>query len=172
MIDINDLTHTLERNARVIRELVDGITEPRATWRSSPGKWSLVEIVNHLYDEEREDFRQRIDLVLHRREEPWPPMDPAGWVVARNYQSRRLDESLKNFLDERKLSVEWLRNLEASDWDAEKPHPAGWPLSAGTLLVSWVAHDYLHIRQITRLLYEQWKENAQPYSVEYAGPLT
>jgi hypothetical protein len=28
-----------------------------------PGKMSTLEVVCHLYDEEREDFRQRLDLI-------------------------------------------------------------------------------------------------------------
>lgn len=169
MIDIEDIARRLEHGGQAIRHLVEGITETVAQRRSAPGTWSILEVVNHLYDEEREDFRARIDLVLHHPGELGPPIDPEGWVTARDYQSRKLDESLANFLEERRHSVEWVRSLADADWDAAIVHPAIGSLSAGTLAVSWVAHDYLHIRQITRLLYEEWNESMAPYSPDYAG---
>ena len=62
------------------------------------GKWSTLEVVCHLYDEEREDFRQRLDIILHRPEAKWPPIDPVGWVSARKYNERDLAQSLAEFL--------------------------------------------------------------------------
>ncbi len=37
-------------------------------------------------------------------------------------------------------------------------------------MVSWVAHDFFHIRQITNLLWERLAQTAGPYSTAYAGP--
>jgi hypothetical protein len=42
-------------------------------------------------------------------------------------------------------------------------------LSAGDVLVSWVAHDFLHIRQLNEVLYAWNEKQASPYSVQYAG---
>jgi hypothetical protein len=41
-------------------------------------------------------------------------------------------------------------------------------LSAGTFLSNWLAHDYLHIRQIIRLKY-QYLQRQTRESLDYAG---
>ncbi len=126
-------------------------------------------MVNHLYDEEREDFRERLDLLLHQPEADWPPIDPAGWVATRQYNQRDLASSLANFLEERQRSLEWLRNLSQPDWDSGRMAPWGSKMRAGDMLAAWLAHDFLHIRQLNELHYAYWAQTAAPYLVGYAG---
>ena len=63
-------------NAEVIANLTKSVPLEQARWRPSPADWSILEVINHLYDEEREDFRQRLDLLLFQPEADWPPIDP------------------------------------------------------------------------------------------------
>lgn len=158
----------LAANAQIFRHLLATVPAEQAVWKPAPEKWSLLEVINHLADEERLDFRQRLDLVLHHPGEPWPGIDPESWVHERQYNLRDLEESLEDFLAERRRSVEWLGNLVSVDLDAEYEHPRG-NLSAGDLLGSWLAHDLLHIRQMTRLHYDYLSQEAAPYAVGYAG---
>ena len=60
----------LSTNRQVFEGLVKGASLEQARWKPSPDKWSIIEVTNHLYDEEREDFRQRLDLVLTDPEKP------------------------------------------------------------------------------------------------------
>ena len=157
-----------DANISVFEGLVRGVSEAQARWKPAPERWSILEVLNHLYDEEREDFRQRLDLTLHRRGETWPRIDPAGWVVERGYNQRDLDESLRNYTREREQSISWLRGLSDPDWQLSYQHTRG-SLTAGDLLASWLAHDFLHVRQITRLHYEYVSLVAAPYQTDYAG---
>ena len=159
----------MERNAETIRHFVAGIGVEQAHWKPTVDDWSMVEVINHLYDEEREDFRQRIDYVLHRPGEAWPPIYPGGWVTERHYNQRMLTESVADFIRERQQSIYWLSNLSESDWDKAEINPAGFSLSAGDLLASWLAHDYLHLRQLCELHYRWVDTQALPKSVRYAG---
>lgn len=77
---------------------------------NSPDKWSILEVINHLHDEEREDFRQRLDLVLANPEQTWPRIDPQTWVTSRGYNERDLSSSLNNFFTERENSLSWLNS--------------------------------------------------------------
>jgi len=72
------------------------------------------------------------------------------------------------FSTERDKSLAWLRGLENQDWDQEITFPRG-SLKAGDLLVSWQAHDLLHLRQLVELRYALTTQTLPPYSVEYAG---
>ncbi len=162
------LCQELARGARIWRELLAGIPEPEARIKPNPRSWSILEVACHLLDEEREDFRQRLDIILYRPAEKWPPIDPAGWVTARRYGEQDFGEVAAAFLAERERSLAWLQTLAAPNLDAECPTPWG-IMKAGDMLASWVAHDNLHMRQIVELRRDRIVHLAEPYNVLYAG---
>lgn len=159
----------LEANAGIFESLTKGLNAEQAGWKPAPDKWSTLEVVNHLYDEEREDFRQRLELVLTDPTLAWPPIAPQEWVTTRAYSERDLDESLSNFLRERRKSLAWLRSLTLPNFESRHEREGG-SLSAGDLLASWLAHDFLHIRQLTRLHWQYLTAKANPFETKYAGP--
>lgn len=162
------IAQQLARNANKIGDMVNGITDEQAIWKPTANDWSILEVINHLYDEEREDFRLRVDFTLHRPGEDPPGIDPEGWVMARGYNQRDPAESHQNFLRERQQSVGWLKGLVTPDWEKRYKRP-NFEISAGDLLASWLAHDFLHLRQFTELHYAWVKQQAAPFSVAYAG---
>lgn len=171
-LSIGMKTHVRERlaaNADVFRHLLEGIGDEQARWKPAPDRWSLLEVINHLADEERFDFRRRIDFTLHRPDQPWPPIDPPRWVVERGYNERDLDGSLQDFLEERGRSLEWLDGLVNVRYEARYDHPVLGPITVGDLLTSWLAHDMLHVRQMARLHYLYGRRVAGGFSAEYAG---
>jgi hypothetical protein len=168
-MDLDYFVDRLEKNRGVFESLVRDVSVEQARWRPAPDKWSILEVVNHLYDEEREDFRQRLELVLADPAQPWPKIDPRGWVTARAYNERELDTSLNKFFAEREKSLAWLSQLSVPNWQNSNEGPNG-TLTAGDLLASWLAHDFLHIRQLTRLHWQYVGAIADPYQTTYAGP--
>ena len=158
------LAHDAER----IRLLVEGVSQEQAQWKPDPDSWSVLEVVSHLYDEEREDFRVRLDYILHRPGEDPPLIDPGGWVTDRRYNQRSLAPSLESFLAERRRSLAWLDNLENPDWETGYKAPWG-IIRAGDMFAAWVAHDQLHMRQFIELQRAYLQQLAGVYSVRYAG---
>jgi DinB superfamily len=163
------LIDRLERNAEVLGALFGGVGPEQAQWRPEPARWSMLEVAAHLLDEEREDFRARLRQVLEMPRETWPPIDPQGWVTARRYAERNLGETVAELLAERGRSVEWLRSLAEPDWGAAHEHPKLGTIHAGDLLVSWAAHDALHVRQLARLHYGWVRRLGKPWTPGYAG---
>ncbi len=159
----------LEANAPTIAALVRAIPPEHARWRPTPADWSVLEVINHLADEEREDFRLRLDAALHRPGIAVPPNDSADWPAARAYNERDPAESLARFLDERRRSLTWLRALTAPDWSQAIPRNSGGVLRGGDLLAAWAVHDVLHLRQLVELQYHVLGAQAQPFSVGFAG---
>lgn len=155
-------------NGQRIAALVAGVSDAQARWKPTPDDWSVLEVVNHLADEEREDFRTRLDLLLHHTDQDWPPINPQGWVTARDYNSRDLAESVQRFVDARAESLVWLRGLGTPDWETAKAAPWG-PFRAGELFAAWVTHDALHMRQLVELHYAWGRHQQAPYSAQYAG---
>lgn len=167
-MDVDCFLSQMIEDAARIRALVEGVSDQQARWRPNPDSWSMLEVINHLLDEEREDFRVRLDYILHRPGQPAPPIDPGGWVTKREYNQRDLGASLAQFLSGREASIAWLRELSAPDWDATYKAPWG-SIRAGDIFVSWVAHDLLHMRQLVELHWTYTTANLEPYSPDYAG---
>lgn len=167
-MNVDYLTGQLKSNAQGIDSLVRHVTDDQAGWKPDPNAWSILEVINHLLDEEREDFRVRLDIILYHSNLPWPAIDPEGWVVERKYNMRYLQQSLNDYLTERKSSLQWLDTLDHPDWDKVYTSPFG-SMEAGDMLASWVAHDQLHMRQLIELHRAYTEVQAGPFSLDYAG---
>ncbi len=163
-----DIIEQLEKNIPVFKSLLEEVPEDLYRWKPAPDKWSLLEIVCHLYDEEREDFRTRVRLTLADPEKPLPTFNPVKWVTEREYSKQDYFHKLLSFLSERQNSVDWLKSLENLNWKNAYQHPKFGPMSALLFLNNWLAHDYLHIRQINKNKYLYLKEHVKT-SLDYAG---
>jgi hypothetical protein len=169
-VDLAAIVASLRVNAQVVAAQVFGVDEAQSRWKPEPAKWSILEVVTHLADEEVEDFRRRVGLTLRSPEAEWPPIDPPGWAVERRYNEGSVEEALGRFLRERAASVAFLAGLDDPDWAQAHHHPRWGPIRAGDLLTSWVAHDHIHIRQLNRLQREFLVASVSGYSPDYAGP--
>lgn len=166
--DIAYIIKELLKNREVFKTLLIGLSSEEYLWKQNVKKWCLLEIICHLYDEEREDFRARTKSVLETPTKTLNPIDPVGWVVQRNYIKMDYDIVLTGFLKERRHSVVWLKSLEAPKWDNGYIHPKLGLMTANLFLSNWLAHDYLHIRQITKLKFDYLKKISGE-KLNYAG---
>jgi hypothetical protein len=168
MMDASLLIQQLETDADRFRVLVSGVSIEQARWKPDPQTWSMLEIVCHLHDEEKLDFRVRIDAILHHPGEEPPSIDPEGWVLSHHYGERDLQEELDGFLAERRKSIDWLKGLYAPDWDAD--YQADWgSIRAGDIFAGWLAHDLLHMRQLLEHFWAHTRQQCAPYSTTYGG---
>lgn len=157
MIDLQEIIRQLNGNAEIIHTLMQTIPSEQAEWKPDPETWSMKEVMIHVYNEERIDFRKHLKEMLKeefRHEE----------VLA----VENCRQALEGFLVERKASVAWLAALDAPDWERVSTTPWG-TIKAGDVLVAWVEHDILHLRQMVELLHAWNVKEAEPYSVQYAG---
>ena len=169
MIDVEAAIARFTANAEVIAALIRTTTVEQARWRPAVDEWSVLEVIAHLADEEREDFRRRLDLTLHDPKAEWPPIDPEGWVTAHDYNARDPGEALDDFLAERQRSLAWLGSLERHDWSAAHDQPGLGTMTAEEILGAWLAHDLLHIRQLNQLCWLLLARDVPPTSLAYAG---
>jgi DinB family protein len=144
----------LERNKEVFQFLLQDIPSSTYLWKQDPKKWCLLEMLCHLVDEEKEDFRARVQHVLSTPDKPAKPIAPQEWVSERNYIDQNYNEVLVKFKTEREASIVWLNTLKNPVWENVYHHPKLGGLTAKMFLTNWLAHDYLHIRQIIKLKYD------------------
>ena len=166
---VHDIIERLRANVDVFDALTRGVSDEQSRWKPATDQWSILEVVNHLADEEVEDFRHRLDLTLHRPGEHWPPIAPGEWARERQYNSRELGQSVERLMTRRARSLRWLEGLTQPDWSRLYEHPSAGPLPAGGVLTSWLAHDFIHVRQLNRLHREYLASELSDYSPDYAG---
>ncbi len=158
----------MANNAKIMTATVADVDVEQARWRPDADSWSILEVIHHLYDEERLDFRTRLDHILYKPGVIWLPIDPAGWVQSRNYNQQDFETILAKFQEERQKSLTWLRDLAAPNWEATYEAPFG-IVKAGDMFAAWVAHDLLHIRQLIEIRWAFTTRTLRPYKVIYAG---
>lgn len=159
----------------ILSDLLNGIPEKHGNWKPGPDRWSAAEIAAHLRDIEEEDFRRDLDIILHHPGRAWPSFDEIAWVTERRYNERVLAGEVRAFLDAREATLAWLEDLG-------DPNPAmafrgegnprcfdGDPARIGDLLVSWIAHDLFHIRQLALLRFDILNRRDDGFSPLYSG---
>ncbi len=166
-----ELIEKLAANSPVFEVLCKGTSLEQWRWKADDKTWSMLEVMHHLLDEERDDFRKRLDLTLHSQGEEWPPIDPVRWAVERKYNRREPELVLSMFHEERSRSIQWLNSLKNPDWSAFYNHPQAGVMNARRILANWLAHDYLHIRQLARLKWLYLSKGVHPLDLSYAGKL-
>lgn len=166
--DPKTLADGLEASGALFVRQFEGFDPAAVRWKPEPTKWSALEVLVHMWDEERLDFRPRLQSALDDPKRPWLAIDPEGWPVERSYNTQDPAAALADFRDERARSLDWLRGLDDPPWGNTYEHPELGPLRAGDLMVSWLAHDHLHVRQLANL---QILLHARgTYSTYYAMP--
>jgi hypothetical protein len=167
-MDITGFYQELRYSTEMIRALLAGVQAEAARFKPRAESWSILEVVCHLYDEEREDFREHLDFILHRQHEKWHSIDTEGWATQRKYNEQDFAEMQAKFFVEREKSFVWLNGLLNPDWD--KTYTTEYrTISAGEMFACWVAHDNLHIRQLVKLRRMRLENITKPYNLEYAG---
>src|SRR5215216_6818438 len=106
----------LVQSTEMIRAMIAGIDQEQSQVKPDAKSWSILEVVCHLFDEEREDFREHLDFILHRQNEEWHAIDTEGWVTKRKYNEQNFAEVQEKFFAEREKSFAWLNGLANPNW--------------------------------------------------------
>lgn len=168
-MEFQTLYQELVNSTEMIRALLTGIGQEQAKVKPDAKSWSILEVVCHLLDEEREDFREHLDFILHRqKDEEWHPIAPQTWVKLRRYNEQDFKQMKAKFFRERGKSLKWLKSLEGAKWKTRYKSKWG-SMTAGDIFASWVAHDNLHIRQLVGLRRAHIEGIAKPHKIQYAG---
>ena len=100
-MEFNTFYQELQYSTEMIRALLSGITPEEARLKPGAKAWSILEVVCHLYDVEREDFREHLDFILHRQKEEWHAIDTERLVTERKYNQQNFAEMQEKFFLER-----------------------------------------------------------------------
>jgi len=153
---------------RVVTALVEAVDDATLRARESEGRWSPLEILAHLLDEEREDFRPRAKAAAAgKRIET--AIDPVGWVTQRAYNTKNPGQVCRDWAAERETSCAWLRQLDLDVLEAAIEHPQLGRMRCGDFITAWRMHDLLHLRQLATALSVLTARQLPGWRLDYAG---
>ena len=143
-----------------------------ALWRARPApkEWSPIEIICHLRDEETEDFGMRVRAILDGARE-YARIEPERWAVERRYHEAQPQAALAALLELRAASLAFLRHVPPEHLTRAVEHPRGGRMSGLDFVAAWVAHDRLHLTQLSATLARTGADRWAPLCSEYAGPI-
>jgi hypothetical protein len=137
--------------AKVLERLTGGVAEGRLRWRPAPQKWSVVEILAHLAEDELVSswrYRQMIEL----RGVTLMGFDQDKWATLGDYGSWNAREALEMFRLLREANLRMLSGLTPEQWECEGKHTERGRVTVRDLARHMAAHDINHILQIEWLL--------------------
>ncbi len=135
-----------------LKAALAGVGRKLLLWRPAPGKWSIHEIVCHMWDAERLGYLHRYSKILAEDHSTFPNVD--GDVLAQERQYRRLNlrEVLKDWRAARRESLALLRKVKADQWSRMGTHETAGPMSLETVLQRQaLGNDEAHLAQIENI---------------------
>jgi DinB superfamily len=137
-----------------LARLVAGVADEKLVRRPAPGKWSSVEILAHLAEDELSSSWRYRQMVEH------PGVTLAGfdqdeWARRGDYRSWKAGEALEMFRLLREANLRFLAGLSAEEWERAGNHAERGRLTVRELARHMAAHDVNHILQIERMLGER-----------------
>lgn len=139
----------------ILRILMTGVSEEQASWKPSPERWSIAEVLEHLSHVEAHLFRARFDLLIAEDTPAVESYDEEVFNAAGVYSNRDAEESFAHWEEQREDNVDFLRSLERGSLARSGAYPAAGTFTLEDTLNAWAFHDLGHIRQIAELVRAQ-----------------
>ena len=146
---------TVKSVPAILSELLSELSADAWTSSSHPEEWSLVEVVSHLRDVEREVNLPRIQTFLNEKNPFITADDTDVWAAERGYAKQDGETALRDFIAVRMETLDALNNLTDEDWQRAGRHAIFGPITLQEQLGFMAEHDRVHLRQIFRVANEQ-----------------
>lgn len=162
--DLSEATAILTRTPATLNALLRGLPD---TWiRAHEGgeTWSPFDVVGHLVHGERTDWIPRARIILdHGEARAFDRFDRLAQFESS--QGKTLEMLLEEFAALRQESLRQLTVLHLTDADLDRSgqHPEFGRVTLRQLLATWVAHDFDHLVQISRVLANQYADEVGPW---------
>jgi len=149
------------QTAANLARLIEGLPLQQLTSRPSPEKWSIVEILAHLAEDEIATSWRYRQMVEHDGER-LTGFDQNLWAELGKYVTWSADEAVELFRLLREANLRMLGGLSPEQLRRSGEHAERGRLTVEELARHMAAHDLNHLEQIERLLEEQrWQDVRQ-----------
>ena len=144
-LSTTDLIELYEQGVQELRGLVAGITPDQAKSRPVEGKWTPLELVNHLADTET-FFAERIARTIALERPLLLGVDERPYAERLQYQSLDLEEAVAVVVALRKRTASILRYQGADAWNRNAVHSESGLLTLRQLVFNPTRHLRHHLR--------------------------
>lgn len=135
----------------ILAELTAGVSHDTLARRPAPGKWSIVEIIAHLAEDELTSSWRYRQMIEHDGV-PLAGFDQDLWSRLGDYSSWTARDALDMYRLLRLANVALLSRLTPAEWERSGNHAERGRLTVRSLASHMVGHDSNHIAQIKRIL--------------------
>jgi len=133
-----------------VRSAFDGVSDLAMRQAEAPGKWSMIEVAQHLADSEIVvGFRLRM-ILAHDRPEI-TAYDQDLWAQRLRYREAKLAEVMEQLEALRGANLRIAQRLTRDELDRVGVHAERGAESVGYLLRLVAGHDLVHLDQLARI---------------------
>jgi hypothetical protein len=137
--------------ADTLARLTGGVSEEKLRRRPAPQKWSVLEILAHLAEDELVASWRYRQMIEHSGA-TMMGFDQDEWARRGDYGSWNVGEALEMFRLLREANLRLLSRLTPKEWECDGNHAERGRMTVRDLARHMAAHDINHILQIERLL--------------------
>jgi FMN phosphatase YigB (HAD superfamily) len=147
------VTAILRSTPAVLQGLTADLDDEAWKREPTPEDWSVLEIVCHLRDTEREVHRLQLSVLLDERQPFVPRPDAAVWAKQRKYLNENGPAAVAGLLAARLDMLRDVTQVSAAMWEKPARHAIFGPTRFGEVVGFMADHDRLHIQQAWQTLH-------------------
>jgi hypothetical protein len=140
---------TLRSTPARLKAELKGVPKAVLLFTPAPGKWSILEIVCHLRDMERDAYLERYRRILAEDSPQLPDIDGDVYSLEGDYRAQKLSDALREWTRLRRESLKLLGGVKREQWERAGIHEtAGRLTMADFLRRQAIGNDEAHLAQI------------------------
>ncbi len=167
-ITLEDAKLFLARTPAVLRAMVGGLPDRWLDVNEGEGTFTVRDVLGHFIsgegDADGADWIPRFRMILaHGEARAFVAFDRTAFRA--RWAKASVTELLDAFASARAGSLALFDSLgiTAADFARTGRHPDFGRVTLGQLLATWVAHDFTHVSQITRVIAKQYADAVGPW---------
>jgi hypothetical protein len=133
-----------------LASLTRGVPRRTLGTPEAPGKWSMIDVIQHLADSEIV-LGYRLRMALAHDEPPLQGFDQDLWAARLHYRDASLGSALSQLRPLRAANLRLVRSLDEGELQRAAVHAERGRTSVAEMLRLAAAHDLVHRRQIARI---------------------
>jgi uncharacterized damage-inducible protein DinB len=140
----------LRQTPSAVTQAITGLTRNQLRIPEAPGKWSIVQVLQHLADSDLV-WGWRLRMILAQDRPNITGYDQDLWADRLNYADADADEAMSVFTLLRLANLKLIDRATPAELKRVGVHSERGEESIEYLLGLYAGHDLLHLRQIERI---------------------